>query len=211
MKLLIVSDSHGHNELLDNLITDYKDVDIFLHAGDSEVPSHTLYPFRVVKGNCDYYFETPKEYIIPTPFGNLLIRHKEEGNEKYMKDHDIKFYVYGHSHVKACKKKNGICYINPGSIVYPRDGEASFVILEIEEEDAFVTFIELETRRTIKKYHVYMGDPNTQPVEEKEEIKDPMANHSIEDVIGALQNSEELRQEIKDVVKEEIDSIEEGE
>ena len=204
MKLLIVSDSHGHNELLDNLITDYKDVDIFLHAGDSEVPAHTLFPFRVVKGNCDYYFETPKEYIIPTPFGNLLIRHKEEGNEKFMKDHDIKFYVYGHTHVKKCKKKNGICYINPGSIVYPRDGEASFAIVEIDENEAFVSFISLETRDVIQKFHVYMRDPNA-PVEETpvEKKKEP----TIEDVINALKESDE----IKNIIKEEIDSEKEGE
>ena len=49
MKILIVSDSHGHNEILDDLIRDYKDIDIFLHAGDSEVPPHTLFPFRVVQ------------------------------------------------------------------------------------------------------------------------------------------------------------------
>ena len=101
MKILIVSDSHGHNEIIDDLIRDNKDVDIFLHAGDSEVPSYTLYPFRVVRGNCDYTFDMPIEFIIPSPFGNILLRHKDDRPTSYLKEHDIKIYIG----FKPCKVK----------------------------------------------------------------------------------------------------------
>ena len=104
MKILIVSDSHGHNEIIDDLIREHKDVDIFLHAGDSEVPPHTLFPFRVVKGNCDYTFDMEYEYIIPSPFGNILLRHKDDRHIPYLKEHEIKIYIHGHTHVKECYK-----------------------------------------------------------------------------------------------------------
>lgn len=195
MKVLIVSDSHGHNELLDDLIRENKDVDIFLHAGDSEVPSHTIYPFRTVKGNCDYYFDMQKELIIPSPFGNILLRHKEDASEKYLKEHDVKIFIYGHSHVKCCKKKNDICYINPGSLTYPRDEQTSYAILENDEKECFCTFYDLETKQILNKYRIYLRDPNNKdslsaPIEEVKSEKDPLENISKEDII------ETVRQEL---------------
>ena len=158
MKILIVSDSHGHNEIIDDLIRDNKDVDIFLHAGDSEVPSYTLYPFRVVRGNCDYNFDTELEYIIPSPFGNILLRHKDDRNIAYLKEHDIKIYIHGHTHVKECYKKNGICYINPGSLVYPRDKEASYAVMTNDENNCYLAFYDIDTKEFLKAYKIYVKD-----------------------------------------------------
>lgn len=171
MKILIVSDSHGHNELLDELIRIYKDVDIFLHAGDSEVPPHTLFPFRAVKGNCDYYFDYQKELIIPTPFGNILLRHKGDATDKYLKDNDIKIYIHGHTHVKSAYSKKGICYIDPGAICYPRDNCSSYAILDLDEEEekGTINFYRLEDHEIIKEYRIYMGFPKRD--EKKEEEK----------------------------------------
>lgn len=192
MKILIVSDSHGHSELLDELIRIYKDADIFLHAGDSEVPPHTIFPFRVVKGNCDYYFDMEKEYIVPTPFGNLLLRHKEDAHEKYLKDHDIKFYVHGHTHVKSAYSKRGICYIDPGAICYPRDDCSSYAILDIEEDGGMVNFYRLDDHKVVRQYRVFMGIPSEVNKEEAPEVKP----------------SKDL---IKEAVMEEINKFKKGE
>ena len=198
MKILIVSDSHGHSELLDDLVCQNKDVEIFLHAGDSEVPPHTLYPFRVVKGNCDYYFDTEKEYIIPTPFGNLLIRHKEDASQKYLKDNDIKFYVYGHTHVKTCKKKYGVAYINPGSICYPRDKEASYAILEVDENEAYCSFYALDTKKLLKKYRVYIGLASE--FEAKQKLLEENQEPSLEEITTTVESA------VKAALKEEMNN-----
>lgn len=191
MKILIVSDTHGHNELVDELLIIHKNSDIFLHAGDSEVPPHTLFPFRVVKGNCDYYFDSQMEYIIPTPFGNLLLRHKEDARDKYLKDNEIVFYVYGHTHVKACKKKNGICYINPGAICYPRDDCSSYAVGEINEEGAYFTFYRLEDHAPLHTYHVFRGEPTVFPENENNVDEEP----TIEEIKSAIQKA--VKEEIK--------------
>lgn len=198
MKILIVSDSHGHNEIIDDLIRDNKDVEIFLHAGDSEVPPHTLYPFRVVKGNSDYTFDMVEQYIIPSPFGNILLRHKENDIKKdFLIKNNIKIVVFGHTHVKTCISKNDICYINPGSLAYPRDEGTSYAILENEEKECFLTFYDAETKKEIKKYHIYLRDPNNK-VEPIEEIKENKSNNLIKGL---------SRKEISDTIKEEIKKL----
>ncbi len=208
MKILIVSDSHGHNEILDDLIRQNKDVDIFLHAGDSEVPPHTLFPFRVVKGNCDYIFDMEEEYIIPSPFGNILLRHKDDRSITYLKEKDIKIYIHGHTHVKECYKKNGICYINPGSIVYARDGESSYAILTSDEYNCYLAFYEVDTNKFLKAYKIYVGDGKghfidapTTPKTEMEQMYE-----SLEEIRFLYKKEAEKEEEKQEkIIKEEED------
>lgn len=208
MKILIVSDSHGHNEILDDLIRENKDVDIFLHAGDSEVPPHTLFPFRVVKGNCDYIYDMEQEYIIPSPFGNILLRHKDDRPLSYLKEKDIKIYIHGHTHVKECYKKNGICYINPGSIVYPRDEDSSFAILNSDEYNCYLAFYDVETNKFLKAYRIYVSDGHggfkdapTTPKTELEQMYE-----SLEEIhFHKKKEDEKVQQEEKKIIEEEED------
>ena len=209
MKILIVSDSHGHNEIIDDLIRDNKDVDIFLHAGDSEVPPHTLFPFRVVKGNCDYSFDMEYEYIIPSPFGNILLRHKDDRKLPYLKEHNIKIYVHGHTHVKECYKKNGICYICPGSLVYPRDEDSSYALLTTDEKNCYLSFYDVDTKKFLKAYKIYIKDgygnyvdAPTEPKSEMEEMYEALAE------IDFLSKKEKEKQveEVEKKLEEEEDS-----
>ena len=55
MKILLVSDTHGNNVALDALVKKYPNMDLYLHCGDSESDEYSIYPFRSVKGNCDYF------------------------------------------------------------------------------------------------------------------------------------------------------------
>ena len=75
MKILLVSDSHGDERILKELVTAYPNMDYYLHAGDSGLDRDTLYPFESVRGNTDYY---PFDDLlrIYTPMGYLLIKHK---------------------------------------------------------------------------------------------------------------------------------------
>ncbi len=43
---------------------------------------------------------------------------------------DGSIFMYGHTHVKVLEKFNNIYIINPGSISIPKDGTASFGVLE---------------------------------------------------------------------------------
>lgn len=160
MRILIISDSHGNNEPIDELIRVQDNIDLYIHAGDAECQEFEIYPFRTVKGNCDFYFDMQEQIIIPSPFGNILVRHKPDLKPEKLKELEIKTYVYGHTHVKECVKRNGICYLNPGAISYPRDEQSSYVILEDNEKEMFATFFDLETNKKLKKYRIYVKEEN---------------------------------------------------
>ena len=145
MKILLVSDSHGNNEALDLLVKNYPDMDIYLHLGDSESDEFSIYPFRAVKGNCDYFGDFQDYLVIPTPYGNLFAQHKPTPNSKLLKANDVKIFCYGHTHVRFYEEVNGIICINPGAISFARDKyDYSFAILNITSEKVDVEYHSLE-------------------------------------------------------------------
>ena len=145
MKILLVSDSHGNNEALDLLVKNYPDMDIYLHLGDSESDEFSIYPFRAVKGNCDYFGDFQQYLVIPTPYGNLFAQHKPTPNSELLRANNIKIFCYGHTHVRNYTKVNGLICINPGAISFARDKyDCSYAILEITSKEVLVEFHTIE-------------------------------------------------------------------
>ena len=145
MRVLLVSDTHGNNEILDLLVKTYPDIDIYLHLGDSESDEYSLMPFRSVRGNCDRYPNFPENLLIPTPYGNMLAMHVPYVRDAFLKEHDVKIFVHGHTHRRKYAMQNRFFIVNPGAISYPRDSfDGSFAIMEISEKDVDVTFHTIE-------------------------------------------------------------------
>lgn len=141
MKILLVSDSHGNNEALDLLVATYPNMDLYLHAGDSESDEYSIYPFRSVKGNCDYFGDFLDHLVIPTPIGNMFVQHRPIPNSDLLREHKVKIFVYGHTHVRKLDKSNDIIVINPGAISFARDRfDGSYAILDITEKNVDVKF-----------------------------------------------------------------------
>lgn len=145
MKVLIVSDSHGLTKELEELQSRHRnDVDAMIHCGDSELASSgkELENFLVVRGNCDFDNDLPKEqlkqidgiqfyithghfYNVKTSLMNLRYRAEEVGAE---------IVCFGHSHIAGAELIDGILFINPGSIRLPRvRNDKTYAILEIEK------------------------------------------------------------------------------
>ena len=122
MKILVVSDSHGDNQILKDIAKKHPDMDYYIHLGDSESDEYTIFPFVSVRGNCDYYpFE--EQMLINTPYGKLYAIHKPYGKEKFIHENNIKIFLHGHTHIRRKQKEDGVYYLNPGAISFPRDGE----------------------------------------------------------------------------------------
>jgi len=150
MRILLVSDTHGNNEALDYLAKQYPDVDLYIHCGDSESDEFSIYPFRSVKGNCDYVGDFPDYLVIPTPYGNMFVQHKPNPNSDLLRKYDTKIFAYGHTHVRKYSDELGIICINPGAIAFARDKyDYSYAILEVETQKVEVTFHTLD--ETISK------------------------------------------------------------
>lgn len=135
MKILLVSDSHGHNEILKNLVRQYPNMNFYFHAGDSQSSPYEIAPFISVKGNCDYDEDFMDHIKINTPYGNLYMTHKPLTNPNIIKENDIKILINGHTHVPQIKKVEDLYILNPGSVVYPRlDNSPSYMIIDIEKD-----------------------------------------------------------------------------
>ncbi len=148
MKILVVSDSHGNDSVLKDLLKEYPKMDYYLHAGDSQSTSYALFPFDSVRGNCDYFdFDTVRR--INTPIGYLVMKHYPVLNRDEEKT--TKIFIHGHTHRYEIKKDNYIT-ICPGSVTHPRDGSlGSYAILEIEIDHINISIIELGTKKILLK------------------------------------------------------------
>lgn len=190
MRILLISDSHGNNDAVDELIAKWPNVDLYLHAGDSESHPRSIYPFRTVRGNCDYSFDMQEELLIPTPFGNILMRHKKEITAKKLEEKDVKVYIYGHTHVPECVKRKGVAFINPGSIAYPRSEFGStYMVLDMNDKLIDVKLYGFENHKILKRYHVYLNE-----IQKEEE--------PLEEEIPPVNEIEELEQELAKIEQE---------
>ncbi len=144
MKILLVSDSHNDYQALDDLANKYPNMDLYLHAGDSEQDEFSIKPFISVRGNCDHYYDFPNYLVIPSPYGNIYVQHTPYISKSVINEHNAKIVIHGHTHVRRNERINGILYINPGAISYARDKfNGSYAILNIEQNDIEVNFYTL--------------------------------------------------------------------
>ena len=144
MKILLVSDSHGDYQALDQLAAKYPNMNLYLHAGDSEQDEFSIKPFISVRGNCDHYYDFPNYLVIPSPFGNIYVQHTPYVSKSVINEHNVKIVIHGHTHVRRNETKNGILFINPGAISYARDKfNGSYAIIEIDSKNVEVKFYTL--------------------------------------------------------------------
>ena len=144
MKILVVSDAHGNEELMLQLVKEYPKMDLYLHAGDSEQDEWSIKPFISVRGNCDHYYDFPNYLVIPSPAGNIYVQHTPYISKSVLNEHNIKIVIHGHTHIRRNEMINGILYINPGAISYARDKyDGSYAILTIEDKKIEVKFYTL--------------------------------------------------------------------
>ncbi len=145
MKILLVSDTHNNNRVMDLLAVSYPNMDIYLHLGDSETDEYNMGIFRSVRGNMDYYGNFPEYLLIPTPYGNLYATHKPIIDYQLMKEKDIKIFAHGHTHIRKFTTENGLIIVNPGAVTFPHDKyEGSFAIMTITSDKVDVEFHTIE-------------------------------------------------------------------
>jgi len=156
MYCVIVSDSHGRNEVFKQLREMYPTASAYLHCGDSECPSTELDGFVSIQGNNDLYYDYPKQIILDLDGVRVLLIHGHQYPmysvvEKLIvkaREEDCKLVLYGHTHIYKVTRFEDLVLVNPGSIHYNRDAsEPSYAIVTIENGK-----IEVE-RKTLPREH----------------------------------------------------------
>ena len=144
-KVIVVSDNHFAKEGIEFIKKEYKDIDYFLHCGDSDMYSDDLVGWNVVSGNHDQFFSPfPQELILEIEEHRFLIVHGHKHGiflgyydtlVEDAKNKKCDVVCFGHIHWYVDGERKGIRLLNPGSIRYPRDGaDMSYMYLEVTKD-----------------------------------------------------------------------------
>ncbi|MDO4765292.1 MAG: metallophosphoesterase [Eubacteriales bacterium] len=153
MKLALISDTHGYCKGLSEQIKK-QGVDYILHMGDGvheayQIRRETGLPTFVVKGNNDFTEDEKNDLFFVLEGIPIWMTHGHRYSVRYSRDSlletalqkNAKIVLYGHTHVFNDEEIAGIRFINPGSTTLPRDGMASFAVLDLSSGE--LTRIEL--------------------------------------------------------------------
>lgn len=133
MKILVISDTHGHVEKAAKLLPILTDLDLIVHLGDfmrDAVRLQSLTDIKVlsVGGNCDGVLSKVEGMVtLSTPCGPVLLTHGhlhgvKNGMDRLLfqaEELGAKAVLFGHTHSPYYEVIGGIALINPGSLTHP--------------------------------------------------------------------------------------------
>ncbi|MEH7417228.1 metallophosphoesterase [Neobacillus drentensis] len=143
-KVLIISDSHGLTKELEIIRERHlHEVDLMIHCGDSQLmpTDKSINGYLTVMGNCDFGAEYPLETTTEVAGRKFFITHGHRYsvkstlmNLKYKAEEvHANIVCFGHSHVLGAEVVGGTLFINPGSILLPRERfDKTYVILDLQ-------------------------------------------------------------------------------
>ena len=147
MRILIVSDTHRHNENLYEVVNRIGKIDMLIHCGDIECQTEMITdvvdcPAIIVRGNNDFFSNLERDQVFNIENYRIMVTHGHYYNVSLGVDmlvdealfRGANVVMYGHTHRPHMEIRDDITIINPGSISYPRqDGrQATYMIMEID-------------------------------------------------------------------------------
>lgn len=148
MKVLILSDTHGYNDTMYEVIDREAPFDMLIHCGDlegayDELRTKVNCTLHVVAGNNDYdpdmdrvrVFDIGKYKVVLT-HGHRYRLYSDLSPLFYLAvENHADFVFFGHTHVPMIKEEGPVTLINPGSLTYPRQHgrKPSYIVGTIED------------------------------------------------------------------------------
>lgn len=149
MKVLIVSDTHRHNENFFTVMEKVGPVDMVVHCGDVEgaeaiITEAAGCPVEMVQGNNDFWSGMPREKeffigdykVFLTHGHNYYVSMNYEMIKQEARAREADIVMCGHTHKPVIDIGGRVTVINPGSLSYPRQEgrKPSYIIMEIDKE-----------------------------------------------------------------------------
>ncbi|MBE7034846.1 MAG: metallophosphoesterase [Ruminococcaceae bacterium] len=144
MKILLLSDSHGRTDYIDELFDIIGPVDMIVFCGDmdddcdyiSYVAPQTTAQIGVC-GNNDWYSSRPKQTVFNLDGLRFYVTHGHtervkagmEGLARAARSADCSIALFGHTHKALDCELNGIRLINPGAL---SGAHPSYAVLTVE-------------------------------------------------------------------------------
>ncbi len=142
MLIGVISDSHGDRKRIQDCLPYLKDAEHILHAGDfyedaKLIGAATKCKVTAVVGNCDYMVRGPTEEMLVLDGKKTYLTHGHLYKVKQdlallihrAKKLGVQVAVFGHTHTPQVFYKEGILFVNPGSLHSPRYGYEPSVAL----------------------------------------------------------------------------------
>lgn len=159
MKILVVSDTHGVVfESIVGSIKKEKNIDLLVHCGDKYKDAEKIASminakeFCRVVGNCDYDIRDGANMLnLNIENKHVLVTHGHLQNVKdgldnlknLAKEKAADIVLYGHTHISHAETIDNILYFNPGSTILPKNGKASYGIVEISKDNIITKIVNL--------------------------------------------------------------------
>ena len=142
-RIVIFSDTHGNIHPCLRVLPGLGDISLVIHLGDMVTDCEELQgfypyiPFVSVKGNNDWFSPRPTTMETELDGVRMLCTHGHLMTRAEMlseaKKSGCSFVLFGHTHRSLLTETEGVTFLNPGSISRPRDGRASYGVIEIEK------------------------------------------------------------------------------
>ena len=146
MKIIVMSDSHGHNELVKEVIKREPDADYYLHCGDLCSDERNFPDVLFVEGNCDFNDDLPKYRVVDCGSRRIYMTHSDRMWDRknnlieLAKKKKCEIVCYGHTHIPSVELYEGYWLVNPGALSYNRDGsEPGYCQIDISDNDIQIT------------------------------------------------------------------------
>lgn len=148
MKVLILSDTHGYNDTMYEVIDREAPFDMLIHCGDLEgaydgLRAKVNCTLHVVAGNNDYDPDMDRvrvfdigRYKAVLTHGHRYHLYSDLSSLFYLAaENHADFVFFGHTHVPMIKEEGPVTLINPGSLTYPRQHgrKPSYIVGTIED------------------------------------------------------------------------------
>lgn len=152
MRILVISDSHGKNDDVKQVLEQAGDIDMFIHLGDIERGPEYIRELakcetHMIAGNNDYDIALPDTDSFMIADKRVFITHGHrfyvgsgvERLREYALENGYDIVMYGHTHMPFLEIGKDVTILNPGSISYPRqDGRKhTFMLIEVDKEGEF--------------------------------------------------------------------------
>ncbi len=147
MKILIVSDTHGHIGNFKEVLRRVSPIDMLIHCGDVEGQENEIRDLaqcecHIVSGNNDYFSDLPREEEFLVAGHRAFLTHGHGygismGYDRITEEalsRGAEMVFCGHTHRPVKEMIDGVRVMNPGSLSYPRQEgrKPSYMTMEFD-------------------------------------------------------------------------------
>lgn len=152
MKILVMSDTHGHRANIEKALLKFSDADCIIHLGDyvrdaeyiKKLTDKVVYS---LKGNCDISDTAKQELVLNIDGKKILALHGHQQSVKtsllplglYAIQKGADLVLFGHTHIPVEELYANMILYNPGSLGEPRGRKPSVGIVAIENGEIKIT------------------------------------------------------------------------